>query len=55
MEVNQSNIANYLNVIEYLPSVSNLSKLDKQIFAVNVEKSKMLDYLAVNYQMSDNY
>lgn len=40
IEVNQSNIANYLNVIEYLPSVSNLSKLDKQIFAVNVEKIK---------------
>tara|TARA_R100000149_G_C5880267_1_gene145196 strand:+ start:1806 stop:3620 length:1815 start_codon:yes stop_codon:yes gene_type:complete len=40
VEVNQANIANYLNVIEYLPSVSNLSKLDKQIFAVNVEKIK---------------
>mgnify|MGYP003132203213 CR=1 FL=1 len=36
VEVNQANIANYLNVIEYLPSVSNLSRLDKQIFAVKV-------------------
>ncbi len=40
VEVNQANIANYLNVIEYLPSVSNLSKLDKSIFSVNVERIK---------------